>query len=114
MKPEFSCRIYDVRCHLERIICRKEFSMKRIQDSQRNISIEIEKLSKRPFYSMRYYGDDCFDEYLFRGAHSLEDYCSFIDTALIRNRENQICHNNFGCGSIALHGSGCFGASGSH
>ncbi|MBO5487546.1 MAG: hypothetical protein J5988_11605 [Eubacterium sp.] len=74
--------------------------MKRIQDLQRSISIEIEKLSNRPFYSMRYHGDDCFDEYLLRGAHSLEDYCSFIDTALIRNRENQICHNNFGCGAF--------------
>ena len=74
--------------------------MKRIQDSQRNISIEIEKLSNRPLYSMRYYGDDCFGEYLLRGAHSLEDYCSFIDTTLIRNRENQIHHNNFGCGAF--------------
>ena len=36
--------------------------MKIIQDSQRNISIEIEKISNRPFYSMRYCGDDCFDE----------------------------------------------------
>ena len=71
--------------------------MKIIQDSQRNISIEIEKISNRPFYSMRYCGDDCFDEYLLRGAHSLEDYCAFIETALIRNRENPIGHNNFGC-----------------
>ena len=48
-------------------------SLKRIQDSQRNICIEIEKLSNHPFYSMHYYGDDCFDKYLLRGAHSLED-----------------------------------------
>ena len=82
------------------ILQRKEFSMKRIQDSQRNISIEIEKLSNRPFYSMSYYGNDRFDEYLLRGAHSLEDYCSFIDAVLIRNRENQIHHNNFGCGAF--------------
>ena len=74
--------------------------MKKIQDSQRNISIEIEKISNRPFYSMRYCGDDCFDEYLLRGAHSLEDYCAFIETALIRNRENPIGHNNFGCGAF--------------
>lgn len=74
--------------------------MKIIQDSQRNISIEIEKISNRPFYSMSYYGDDCFDEYLLRGAHSLEDYCAFIDTALIRNQDNPICHNNFGCGAF--------------
>ena len=74
--------------------------MKIIQDSQRNISIEIEKISNRPFYSMRYCGDDCFDEYLLRGAHSLEDYCAFIETALIRNRENPIGHNNFGCGAF--------------
>ena len=74
--------------------------MKIIQDSQRNISIEIEKISNRPFYSMRYCGDDCFDEYLLRGAHSLQDYCAFIETALIRNRENPIGHNNFGCGAF--------------
>ena len=74
--------------------------MKKIQDSQRNISIEIEKISNCPFYSMNYYGDDCFDEYLLRGAHSLEDYCAFIETALIRNRENPIGHNNFGCGAF--------------
>ena len=66
--------------------------MKRIQDSQRNISVEIEKISNRPFYSMRYYGNDCFNEYLLRGANSLEEYCSFIDTALI--------HNNFGCSAF--------------
>ena len=65
-------------------------SLKRIQDSQRNICIEIEKLSNHPFYSMHYYGDDCFEAYLLRGAHSLEDYCAFIDTALIRNRDNPI------------------------
>lgn len=74
--------------------------MKIIQDTQRNISIEIERISNRPFYSMRYCGDDCFDEYLLRGAHSLEDYCAFIETALIRNRENPIGHNNFGCGAF--------------
>lgn len=74
--------------------------MKMIQDSQRNISIQIEKLSNRPVYSMRYYGDDCFEEYPLRGARSLQDYCSFIDTALIRKRENQICYNNFGCGAF--------------
>lgn len=81
-------------------IQRKEFALKRIQDSQRNIIIEIEKLSNRPFYSMRYYGDDCFDKYLLRGVHSLEDYCSFIDTELIQNREKQMLHNNFGCGAF--------------
>ena len=74
--------------------------MKIIQDSQRNISIEIEKISNRPFYSMRYCGDACLDEYLLRGAHSLADYCAFIETALIRNRENPIGHNNFGCGAF--------------
>ena len=74
--------------------------MKTIQDLNRNIRIEIEKLSNRPFYSMHYYGDDCFDKYLLRGAHSLEDYCSFIDTALIQNRGNRFRHNNFGCSAF--------------
>ena len=74
--------------------------MKTIQDLKRNIRIEIEKLSNRPFYSMHYYGDDCFDKYLLRGAHSLEDYCSFIDTALIQNRGNRFRHNNFGCSAF--------------
>ena len=72
--------------------------MKKIQDSQRNISIE--KISNCPFYSMNYYVDDCFDEYLLRGAQSLEDYCVFIETALILNRENPTGHNNFGCGAF--------------
>lgn len=76
--------------------------MKKIQDSQRNISIEIEKISNCPFYSMNYYGDDCFDEYLLRGAQSLEDYCVFIETALILNRENPTGHNNFGCGAFVV------------
>ena len=74
--------------------------METIQDLKRNIRIEIEKLSNRPFYSMHYYGDDCFDKYLLRGAHSLEDYCSFIDTALIQNRGNRFRHNNFGCSAF--------------
>ena len=74
--------------------------MKTIQDLKRNIRIEIEKLSNRPFYSMHYYGDDCFDKYLLQGAHSLEDYCSFIDTALIQNRGNRFRHNNFGCSAF--------------
>ena len=71
--------------------------MRIIQDSQRKIRLEIEKISNHPFYAMNYYGEDCFEEYLLRGAHSLEDYCSFIDKALIQNRESQIHHNNFGC-----------------
>ena len=74
--------------------------MKKIQDSQRNISIEIEKISNCPFYSMNYYGDDCFDEYLLRGAQSLEDYCVFIEKALFRKRENPTGHNHFGCGAF--------------
>lgn len=71
-----------------------------IGDTQRNISIEIEKLSNHPFYSMNYYGDDCFEEYLLRGAHSMEDYCAFIDAVLIRKPDNPICHNKFGCGAF--------------
>ncbi len=74
--------------------------MKRIHDPQQNISIEIEKLSDRPFYSMRYYGDDHFDEYLLKGAHSLEEYCSFIDTALIWKRGDRICRSSFGCSAF--------------
>ena len=74
--------------------------MRTIKDPQRNIRIEIEKIGSHPFYSMNYYGDDCFEEYLLRGAHSLEDYCAFIDTALIQNRDQLICHNHFGCGAF--------------
>ena len=74
--------------------------MRIIRDTQLDIRIEIEKLSSHPFYSMNYYGDDCFDEYLLRGAQSLEDYCVFIGTALILNRENPTGHNNFGCGAF--------------
>ena len=45
--------------------------MRIIRDSQRNITIEIEKISDHPFYTMSYQGDDCFEEYLLRRAHSL-------------------------------------------
>ena len=30
----------------------------------------------------------------------MEDYCAFIDTALIRNRDHPICYNHFGCGAF--------------
>ena len=35
--------------------------MKEIVDVKRNIRIEIDKLSDRPFYSMKYHGDDRFE-----------------------------------------------------
>ena len=74
--------------------------MRILRDSQRNIIIEIEKISDHPFYTMSYYGDDCFEEYLLIGAHSLEDYCAFIDTVLVRKPDHSICHNKFGCGAF--------------
>ena len=74
--------------------------MKRIVNSRRKIRIDIEKVSDRPFYSMRYSGNDGFDEYIARGAQSLEDYCSFIDNSLIHNGKTFVSGGDFCCSAF--------------
>ena len=38
--------------------------MKIIQNSENHIKVQIVKVSDRPFYSMEFHGDYCFDKYL--------------------------------------------------
>lgn len=38
--------------------------MKIIQNTEKKIRVEIEKVSNRPYYFMNYYGSYCFDDYL--------------------------------------------------
>lgn len=77
--------------------------MKIIQDTERKIRVEIEKISNRPFYLMNYCGDYCFDEYLLKGACDLEEFCNFINDNLIINNEKKINRDKFGCGAFAAH-----------
>ena len=79
--------------------------MKIIQDIERKIRVEIEKISNRPFYYMNYYGNYCYDEYLLKGANNLEEYCSFIDSKLINNSNNKINSKNIGCGAFVAQNS---------
>lgn len=74
--------------------------MKVIQNTEKNIRAEIQKISNRPFYFMNYYGNYCYDEYLLKGACNLDEYCNFIDQNLIFDREKKINRENFGCGAF--------------
>ncbi len=74
--------------------------MKQILDLQRNIRVEIEMASERPFYSMNYYGDDRFEQYLQCGAQSLEEYCTLVDTLLFQGDKEQIKCDSFGCSAF--------------
>lgn len=74
--------------------------MKEIVDVKRNIRIEIEKLSNRPFYSMKYHGDDRYYQYLLQGAYSLDEYCALVDTILFGNEEKTFKYDNFGCSAF--------------
>lgn len=74
--------------------------MKIIQNSERKIRAEIEKISNRPFYFMNYYGNYCYDEYLLKGAYNLEEFCTFIDKRLINNSDKKINRENIGCGAF--------------
>lgn len=42
--------------------------MKVISNEDKNIRVEIEKISDRPFYSMQYYRNYCIDKYIKEGA----------------------------------------------
>ncbi|WMJ86301.1 hypothetical protein [Anaerocolumna sp. MB42-C2] len=64
--------------------------MKIIQNTTKNINVEIEKISNRPFYFMNYSGNYCYDEYLLKGASNLEEFSTFISENLIGNSEKLI------------------------
>lgn len=71
--------------------------MKIIQNSENHIKVEIVKVSDRPFYSMEFHGDYCFDKYLSEGACDLAEFCAFIDKTLIGNAKKNVSPINFGC-----------------
>lgn len=72
--------------------------MKIIQNIENQIRAEITKVSDRPFYSMEYHGDYCFDKYLLKGARNIDEFCSFIDKHLIFDGKKKVNRENFGCG----------------
>ena len=74
--------------------------MKEVLDAKRNIRIEIEKLSDRPFYAMKYYGDDRYYQYLKQGARSLDEYCALVDTMLFADEEKKFKYDSFGCSAF--------------
>ena len=74
--------------------------MKIIQNTTKNINVEIEKISNHPFYFMIYSGNYCYDEYLLKGACNLEEFTTFISENLIGNSEKRINKEDFGCGAF--------------
>lgn len=48
--------------------------MKILYNEDNNISVEIEKISDRPYYSMQYYGTYCFEKYLKEGSCNIEEF----------------------------------------
>lgn len=74
--------------------------MKILYNDARTIIVEIEKISDRPYYSMQYYGDYLFEEYLNQGAGNLDEYCDFIFKNLITDQWRNGNPHNFGCGAF--------------
>lgn len=62
--------------------------MKVIYNENKDIRVEIEKISDRPYYSMNYYGDYNFEEYLKEGACTIEEFINFVDKKLINKKIN--------------------------
>lgn len=74
--------------------------MKVIFNEDKTIRLEIEKISDRPYYSMKYFGNYCFEEYLKEGAHDIEEFCNFIDKNLIMNQKMQPTDKVQGCAAF--------------
>ncbi len=74
--------------------------MKIIYNDAGNIRVEIEKISDRPYYSMQYYGDYLFDEYLKQGAGNFDEYCDFIYQYLITDQQWNNNPHTMGCGAF--------------
>lgn len=74
--------------------------MKIIQNKDKKIRVEIEKISNNPFYFMNYYGDYCYDEYLLNGSCNIDEFCKFINVHVIFDREKNINTQNFGCAAF--------------
>lgn len=74
--------------------------MKIIRNVNREIRAEIDKISDQPLYSMNYYGNYGYDDYLLKGAINLDEYCAFIDESLVSDVGTNTCRDKFGCGAF--------------
>lgn len=77
--------------------------MKVIYNEDKNIRVEIEKISDRPYYSMQYYGDYCLEKYLKEGANNIEEFCSFVEKNLIFNEKKNIHNKVQGCSAFTAY-----------
>jgi len=74
------------------------------------LKAEIEKVADRPFYEMKFTGNDHFEEYLQRGVSDMEDYVRFIEEVLLSGHMN-VRSEPFGCAAFTaknLHGDSIF------
>jgi predicted choloylglycine hydrolase len=78
-------------------------NMKVIYSDDKSIRAEIEKVSDRPYYSMQYYGDYCFDKYLKEGTGSIEEFCSFVEENLIFGKKMNRDRKEQGCSAFTAH-----------
>jgi penicillin V acylase-like amidase (Ntn superfamily) len=77
--------------------------MKVIYNENNNIRVEIEKISDRPYCSMKYYGDYCFEKYLKEGSCNIEEFCKFVDKNLILNKNIITSNNAQGCAAFTAY-----------
>ncbi|HEX2947862.1 MAG TPA: linear amide C-N hydrolase [Clostridia bacterium] len=74
--------------------------MKTVLNTEKKIRAEIEKTGKHPFYSMNYFGDYGYDEYLKKCVSNLDEFCDFANERLIIDRAINITRRNFGCATF--------------
>ena len=74
--------------------------MKVIYNEAKDIRVEIEKISDRPYYSMQYFGDYCLEKYLKEGSSNIEEFCSFVDKNLIFNEKINFHNKVQGCSAF--------------
>lgn len=83
--------------------------MKVIYNEDKNIRVEIEKISDRPYYSMQYYGDYCLEKYLKEGSCNIDEFCGFVEENLIVNKKIKFNNKVQGCSAfIACNKEGDF------
>lgn len=80
--------------------------MKVIYNRDKNIRVEIEKISDRPYYSMQYFGNYCFEKYLEEGACNIKEFCNFVDKNLIMNKKINIGSKAQGCAAFTARNLG--------
>lgn len=77
--------------------------MKVIYNDDKNIKVEIEKLSDRPYYSMQYYGDYYLEKYIKEGSCDIDEFCSFVEDNLIVNRKINLNNKVQGCSAFTAY-----------